>query len=166
VRHVAHLVALTEPDDGRKVVLDDAEVVAVVRDVGRQEQRVAATEDALLAQVGREPIHFIHELVGLHDLGWFSEPFTDLGEEGDVAVRDGTVVLESGVGELLDAARGRTLHELAGPRVIPLLCAERLRREQERDTTGEGQHGERARHVESSPALTFRTSTTALHTTP
>ena len=30
MRDVAHLVAVAEPDDGGKVVLDDAEVVAVV----------------------------------------------------------------------------------------------------------------------------------------
>ena len=73
MRHVAHLVAFAEPDDRREVVLDDAEVVAVVGDVGREQQRVAPPDDALLAQVGRAPIDFVHELVGLHDLGRLGE---------------------------------------------------------------------------------------------
>jgi hypothetical protein len=58
-------------------------------------------EDALLAQVGRAPIDFVHELVGLHDLGRLGESLADLGEEGDVAVRDGLVVPEARIGELL-----------------------------------------------------------------
>ena len=101
MRHVAHLVALAEPDDGGEVVLDDAEVVAVVRDVRGEQQRVAPADDALLAQVGRVPIDFVHQLVGLHDLGRLGESLADLREEGDVAVRDGLVVPEAGVGELL-----------------------------------------------------------------
>ena len=116
MRHVAHLVAVAEADDRREVVLDDAEVIAVVRDVGRQQQRVPSAEDALLAQVGRAPIDFVHQLVGLHDLRRLGESLADLGEEGDVAVRDGLVVPEAGVGELLRAARRRALDERARAR--------------------------------------------------
>ena len=67
MRHVAHLVAVTEPDDRREVVLDDAEVVAMVVDVGGQQERVAPADDALLAAVRRAPIDFDHQLVGLDD---------------------------------------------------------------------------------------------------
>ncbi|OYV64864.1 MAG: hypothetical protein B7Z72_12765, partial [Gemmatimonadetes bacterium 21-71-4] len=42
VRGVAHLVAFPDADDVGEVVLDDPEVIAVVVDVGGQEQRVAA----------------------------------------------------------------------------------------------------------------------------
>ena len=116
VRHVAHLVAFAEPDDVGEVVLDDAEVIAVVVDVRRQQQRVAPADDALLAEVGRAPIDFQRELVGLHDLRRLGESLADLREEGEVAVRDGLVVHEAGVGELLRAARGGPLDEGARAR--------------------------------------------------
>jgi hypothetical protein len=146
VRDVAHLVAFTETDDRGKVVLDDAEVVAVVRDVGREEQRVPAADDALLAEVGRPPIDFVHELVGLHDLGRLGEPFADLSEEGDVAVRDGLVVPEPGVGELLRAARRRPLDELARARVVPLLGPDRARRERHHRTARGERRDEHTMH--------------------
>ena len=41
----------------------------MVRDVRRQQQRVATADDALLAQVGRVPVDFVLQLVGLDDLG-------------------------------------------------------------------------------------------------
>ena len=146
MRDVAHLVALAEPDDGREVVLDDAEVIAVVRDVRREEERVPPAEDALLAEVGRAPIDFVHELVGFHDLGRLGESLADLGEEGDVAVRDGLVVPEAGVGELLGASRGGPLDEGTRARVVPLLGARRARRERDNPTTRGERRDEQAMH--------------------
>ena len=49
--HIADFVAVAEADDGREVVLDDGEVVAVIVDVGGQEERVATANDPLLALV-------------------------------------------------------------------------------------------------------------------
>ena len=138
MRRVLHLVAIPEPDERRKVVLDDAEVVAVVRDVRREQQRVTSTEDALLAQVGREPIDFVHQLVRLHDLGRLGEPLADLGEEGDVSVRDGLVVLEAGVGQLLGAPRSRALDESTGARIVPRLGARDLGRDGHHPQTAGG----------------------------
>ena len=100
-----------------KVVLDDAEVVAVVRDVRRQQQRVATADDALLAQVGRVPVDFQLQLVGLDDLGRRAKPFAKLREESHVPVRGGLVVGEPRVGELLGAAlrgAGRRASSCAG----------------------------------------------------
>ena len=63
--HVAHLVALADPDHVAEVVGDDAQVIAMVVDVGREERAVAPAEDDLLAPVRGLPIHFHVELVGL-----------------------------------------------------------------------------------------------------
>ena len=81
MRHIAHLVAIAQSDDVLEVVLDDAEVVAVIADVGRQQQRVAPADDPLLALVGRAPIDFERELVGLEDARRLGEPLTQLAEE-------------------------------------------------------------------------------------
>jgi hypothetical protein len=51
MRHVPHLVALADPDDVAEIVGDDAQVVAVVVDVGREERAVAPAQDDLLAPV-------------------------------------------------------------------------------------------------------------------
>ena len=56
--HVADLVALADPDDVAEIVGDDAEVVAVVVDVGGEKGAVAPAENDLLAPVGGLPIHF------------------------------------------------------------------------------------------------------------
>ena len=114
-----------------KVVLDDPEVIAVVVDVGRQQQRVAPADDALLAEVGRAPIDFQRELVGLDDLRRLGKSFAELREEGQVAVRGRLVVDEAGVGQLRGAARGRALDEGTSSRVVPRLCRRRARRERD-----------------------------------
>ena len=99
------------------------EVVAVIRDVGRQEQRVAPADDALLALIGSVPVDFQLELVRLDDLGRRAEAFAELREEGDVAVRDGLVVGEAGVGELLGAPRGGPIDQRRGCARRSTVCA-------------------------------------------
>ena len=121
VRNVDDLVAIPEPDDRGEVVLDDAQMIAVVGDVGGKEQRVPPPHDMLLAEVGRAPVNFIHELISLHHLGRLGEPFADLRQKGDIAMRHGLVVLQARVGELLSASCGGALHERAGARIVPLL---------------------------------------------
>ena len=106
-----------------------AEVVAVVRDVGRQQQRVAATDDALLALIGRVPVDFQLQFVGLDDLGRRGKALAELREEGDVSVRCGPIVDESGVGELLGATRDRPIDQRQRHRIVP-----RLRARDARDT--------------------------------
>jgi hypothetical protein len=69
VNHVSHLVALADPDPVTEVVGDDAEVIAMIVDVGRQPATVPPTEDDLLAQIRGAPIDFDVELVGL-DQAW------------------------------------------------------------------------------------------------
>ena len=94
---------------------------------GGERERVAPADDALLAQVGRPPVHFQRELVGADDLGRIGKVFTDLREKGEVAVRGRVVVAQRGVGQLLRAARRRALHELSRARVVPRLRTHRLR---------------------------------------
>ena len=76
MRHVHHFVAVTESDDVGEVVLDDAQMVAVIADVRREQQSVAPTEDALLALIGRAPENLQPEFIGLDDLGRFGETLT------------------------------------------------------------------------------------------
>jgi len=154
VRNVEHLVAVAEPNDLGEVVLDDPEVVAVVVDVGRQQQRVAAADDALLALIGRAPVHFDRELVGLDDLGRLGEPLPHLGEKGEVSAGGGGVVHEPGVGELARAALDGALDEGAGAGIVPAGRAGRrlrVRRRRSRQRAGErdGERGggERAGHA-------------------
>src|SRR5688500_9627676 len=103
MRNVTNLVAIAQANDAREVVLNDAEMVAMVVDVRRQQQRVATSDDPLLAEVGRAPIDFQRELVGLYDLRRLRESFTELGEERQVSVGRCLIVDESGIGELRSA---------------------------------------------------------------
>ena len=128
MRDVLDLVAFAYPDDVPEVVLDDAEVVAVVIDVGRQEQSVAAPHDALLAQIGSAPVDFQPQLVRLHDFWRLGESLSKLCEECHVAVRRRLVVGEGGVGDLTGSSLGGALDELARAGIVPrLLSAEGVR---------------------------------------
>src|SRR5665213_2135658 len=127
MRHVAYFITFAQADDVRKVVLDDAEVILVVRDVRWERESVAAADDALLAEVGRQPVHFQRELVGANDLGRIGESLTDLREEGEVAVRGGAVVAQRGIRQLLRAPFRCALDELSRTRIVPRLRSHRLR---------------------------------------
>ena len=133
-----------------KVVLNDAEVVLVVRDVGGQRECVAPADDALLAEVGRPPIHFQRELIGADDLGRIGEVFTDLREKGQVAVRGRVIVSQCGVGQLLRATIGRTLHEVLHTCIVPRLRVQRPRDRAARDypTRGAQDSEDSTAHVE------------------
>jgi len=72
--HVAHFVPLAEAHGATEIVLDDAEVVAVVGDVGGELGAVAPADDTLLAQLRRLPVHFQLELVGFHQPGGSVSP--------------------------------------------------------------------------------------------
>jgi hypothetical protein len=52
VRHVAHFIAVAQPHDVREVVLNDPEMVAVVVDIGGQQQRVASPTMRCLLRSG------------------------------------------------------------------------------------------------------------------
>ena len=116
---ITNFVTLAEANDVREVVLHDAEVIAMVRDVGRQEECVATTDDALLAQIGRAPVDFQRQLIGLHDTRWFGESLSDLREKSEIAVSVGAIVGEAGIGELRRAKSCGKLHERARRRIVP-----------------------------------------------
>ena len=71
---VAHLVAFADPDHVAEVVGDDAQVIAMIVDVGGEERAVAPAADDLLAPVRGLPIHFHVELVGLDQAGGSVRP--------------------------------------------------------------------------------------------
>src|SRR5688500_12331003 len=121
MRHVADLIAVAEPDDVREVVLDDAEMVAVIADIRRQQQGVTTPHDPLLAQVGSTPVDFQRQLVRLDDLRRLGKAFAELCQEGEVPSRGRLVVHQLGVSELLGAALGRTRHEPQCSRIVPRL---------------------------------------------
>ena len=98
MRHVPDLVALADPDDVAEIVGDDAEVVAVVVDVGGQERAVAPAQDDLLAPVRGAPIHFHPQLVGLDQPGRLGQSLAHLRQEEHESVRPGPVARERGVG--------------------------------------------------------------------
>src|SRR6267378_2150530 len=100
MRNVLNLIAFSDPDDVPEVVLDDAEVVPVVIDVGREKKCVATPHDALLAQIGRPPVDFQTQLVRLHDFWRLGESLSKLCEESNVAVRGRLVVGKCRVGDL------------------------------------------------------------------
>src|SRR5215216_138137 len=106
-------------------------MIAVVVDVGRQQQRVAAADDALLAEVGRAPIDFQRELVGLDDLRRLGKSLANLRQECQVAVRGRLIIHERRVGQLGRSACGCALDEATRSRIVPRLSRRRARRESE-----------------------------------
>src|SRR5262249_32431126 len=129
VRYIAHFVALTEPDDVREIVLNDPEMIAMVVEICREQERITATDDPLLAEVGRTPIDFQRELVGFYDLRRLGKSLAHLRKERQVAVRGCLVVHERRIRQLGGAASGCTLDEGTSSRVIPRLCRSCPRRE-------------------------------------
>ena len=117
--HVAHFVTLAEPDRAPKVVLDDAEVVAMVVDVGGQLGAIAPADDALLAQLRRLPVHFQLQLIRFHEPGRLGEPFAELSEEEEKPVSLGFVVSQCGVDRgaraAFDGAARQRLRRVAVP---------------------------------------------------
>src|SRR2546426_11162880 len=86
MRDVPHLVPLTQAQRGAEVVLDDAQVVAVVADVGGELGPVAPADDALLAEPRRLPVHFQLQLVGLDEARRLDQPLAELSEEEEEPV--------------------------------------------------------------------------------
>src|SRR5579885_2648928 len=121
VRHVAHLVPLAEADRRPEIVLDDAEVVAVVGDVGGELGLVAPADDALLAARGRLPVHFQLQLVGLDEARRLGEPFAEGAEKEEEPVGLGLVIAESGVGGGASAAQDGAAREREGGVGVPRL---------------------------------------------
>src|SRR3954451_16653169 len=128
MRNVLYLVAFAETDDVPEIILNDAEVIAVIVDVRRQEKCVATPHDALLAQIGRTPVDFQTQLVRLHDFWRLGKAFPKLREERHVAVRRSLVIDERGVGDLTGSALCCPLHERGGARVVPYLLRVSLAR--------------------------------------
>src|SRR5256714_5047780 len=136
VRNISHFVPFADPDEISEIVLNDAEVIPVVIDIGGKEKRVAASHDALLAQIGRSPVDFETQLVGLYDFRRLGKSLSKLCEERHVTVRRSFVIDERGVGELARSALGSALDERGGARVVPgLLCGKFASDEKHRDSS-------------------------------
>ena len=121
---VAHFVAFTDADDIAEVVGDDAEVIAVVVDVGWQESAVAPAEDDLLAPIRCLPIHFDIELVGLHQPRRLGQPFAHLCQEEHEAVRARAVTRERCVRLDGQPAQHGSLYQRQRLGSVPRLCRE------------------------------------------
>ena len=125
MRYVAYLVAIAESDDLGEVVLDDTEMIAVVLDVRRQQQRVAPAEDQLLAVIWRAPVDFERNLVCLHHLGRIGEAFTNLRQKGEPSQGGRRVVRQSGIRQLPRATLGCASHQYGHAGVVPVLRGRR-----------------------------------------
>ena len=142
---VAHLVALADPDHVAEVVGDDAEMVAVVLDVGRKEGAVAPPEHHLLAVVGGLPIHFHVQLVRLDQPGRLGQSLADLRQEKNEPVGAGSIAQQHRV----RLHRGSLVHRPAHQRErlgrVPALRRERRRagRQQRADRAKAPQHSHR-----------------------
>ena len=111
MRHVADFVALTDPDHVAEIVGDDAQMVAVVVDVGGKERAVAPAGDDLLAPVRGAPIHFHAQLVGLDQPGRLGQPLTDLRQEEHEPMRPGAIARERRVGLRREPPVGRAPYQ-------------------------------------------------------
>ena len=100
----------------------------MVGDIGREQERIAAADDHLLALVRSAPIDFHSEFVGADDFGRIREAVAHLGEERHIAVRVRTEVGESSVGELGSATRNGAIDERHRAWIVPLLGLGRHRR--------------------------------------
>ena len=150
MRHVPHLVALAQPDGGTEVVLDDAQVVAVVVDVGGELGLIAPADDALLAARRGPPVHFQLQLVRLHQTRRVGEPFAEGAQKEQEAVGFSLVVVERGVGGGATAAQ-------RGPARQPdrRIRAPRLGVDPERQAeAGQGERRGDESHIPSTPLPT------------
>ncbi len=125
MRHIAHLVALADPDVVAEVVGDDAEVVAMVVDVGGKERPVAPAKNDLLAPVRGPPIHFHPQLVGLDQPRRLRQAFTHLRQEEDEPMRPRPIARERAIGLRLEPALGGAPHQVQGRGRVPGLRGER-----------------------------------------
>ncbi len=125
VDRVTHLVTLADPDEVAEVVGDDAEVVAMVVDVGGQEGAVAPAQDDLLATVGGPPIHFHVELVRLDQPGRLGQSLSNLGQEENESVGPCPVAREPRISLKSQPPIHRSSHQRERPRRVPGLGDER-----------------------------------------
>ena len=140
VGDVPHFVALTEPDGGAEVVLDDAQVVAVVIDVGGQLGAVAPAHDALLAGARGLPVHFQLELIRFDEARRLAQAFAELPEKEQEPVGLGFVVLQRTIRRGAAAARDGARHQRERRVGIPGLSGGS-------DGCDESQHDERRRQA-------------------
>src|SRR6266851_1126678 len=119
VRHVAHLIALAQSHRAPEVVLHDAEVIAVVVDIGGELGTIAPADDALLAEPGRLPVHFQLQLVRLDEPRRLGEPFAELPQEEEKPVSLGLVVAQRRVDRSLRAALDGAPRQRQGGIAVP-----------------------------------------------
>src|ERR1041385_1800151 len=125
MRYIAHLVALAQADGAAEIVLDDAEVVAVIVDVGGKLGAIAPADDPLLAEAGRLPVHFQLQLVGFDESRRLGEPFAKLPEEEEKPVSFGCVIAQRGIDGGVRPAIDRPLRQRDRGVAVPVLRAGR-----------------------------------------
>src|SRR4029077_13280438 len=152
VRHVPHFVPLAQPDGGAEVVLDDAQVVAVVVDVGGELGLIAPADDALLAARRGPPVHFQLQLVRLDEPRRVGESFAEGAQKEQEAVGLGLVIVEGGVGGGAAAAQRGAARQRERRVGIPRLGVEPDREAE----TGQGEPGGDEAHIPSTPLAARR----------
>ena len=129
---VAYLVTFAEADRAAEVVLHDAEVIAVVVDVGGQLGAITPADDALLAERGRLPVHFQLQLVRFYQPWRLGEPFAELPEEEEKPVSLGLVVAQRGIHCGVRAPVDRAPRERQGGIAVPVLGGSRRGQQQQK----------------------------------
>ena len=94
MRYVTDLVPFPDPNHVAEVVGDDAQVITMIPDVGRQKPAVPPAENHLLAAVRCLPIHFHVQLVRLHQPWRLGQAFSYLSQEEHKPVGAGAVAGE------------------------------------------------------------------------
>src|SRR5215207_9472082 len=83
MHHVANLVSITDANDVAEIVRHDAEMVAMIADICRQEPAITPAQYDLLAAVGGLPIHFHVQLICFDQPWSLRQSFAYLGQEED-----------------------------------------------------------------------------------
>src|SRR3990172_5673229 len=157
VGDVPHLVPFPNTNAVPEPVRDDAQVVAMILDVGGQVAAVSPAHDPLLAPSRRFPVNFQGQLVGFDQPRRCREPLTQLPKKEHEAVRPRLEVSEPGIGLGAGAAPPRARHQGGGGAIVPGLAG------QPRGTEGRQRHGgEQAHHRAISRRLRAAASALAL----
>jgi hypothetical protein len=125
VDRVPDLVALADPDQITEVVGEDAEVVAMVLDVGGEKRGVAPAENDLLAPIRGLPVHFHVQFVGLDQARRPAESLPDLGQEDHQPVSAGAIAPEPRIGLRRATPRHTPPDQIHGRRRVPGLGRQR-----------------------------------------
>src|SRR6266550_473108 len=132
----------SEPDGAAEIVLHDAEVIAVVIDVGGELGAIAPADDALLAELGRLPVHFQLQLIRFHEPRRFGEPFAELPEEEEKPMSLSLVIAQGSIDRGVRTPLNGAARQRQGGIAVPVLGGPTARHDQQQERGGPAHRGE------------------------